>query len=266
MSAELLRQAATILRERANKATPGPWRVTAEGSEGSRIAPDCSDKRERSRFIGIMNGRIQPEDGWNATYSATMHPAVGLALADWLDTAGADLWAHGPLCECGSGCFDCDDSLWQPHVRRALTVAEATDRVEVRTSDAKSGARFERMVIDGQRCFLKVLSAEGDWIMRVTGNTSSWEMKVWQAGLYARTPGVIDHTVRAANGRVPVIAGCGSYSTEAAIEMGDTAADVTAALASTESFHARNALRSRARTSGRSAARFRDSVGSASRS
>ena len=39
---------------------------------------------------------------------------------------------------------------------------------------------------------------------------------------------VIAHTVRAANGRVPVIAGCGSYSTEAAIEMVRAAADVGA--------------------------------------
>ena len=75
-------------------------------------------------------------------------------------------------------------------------VAGATDRVEVRTSDAKSGARFERLVIDGERHFLKSLSAADDWIMRVTGNTSNWEFKVWQAGLYAQTPAVIDHTVQ----------------------------------------------------------------------
>ena len=85
MSAELLRKAATILRERAEAATPGPWRVCAEGSEGSRIAPDCADKRERSRFIGVLNGRVQPEDGRNAAYIATMHPGAGLALADWLE-------------------------------------------------------------------------------------------------------------------------------------------------------------------------------------
>lgn len=48
-----------------------------------------------------------------------------LAVADWLDTAGADLWAYGPLCECGSGCHECDDAIWQPHVRRALAVARA---------------------------------------------------------------------------------------------------------------------------------------------
>ena len=62
-------------------------------------------------------------------------------------------------------------------------------------SDAKSGARFERLVIDGEPHFLKSLSAADDWIMRVTGNTSNWEFKVWQAGLYAQTPAVIDHTV-----------------------------------------------------------------------
>ena len=75
-------------------------------------------------------------------------------------------------------------------------VAGATDRVEVRTSDAKSGARFERLVIDGERHFLKSLSAADDWIMRVTGNTSNWEFKVWKAGIYGETPPVIDHTVR----------------------------------------------------------------------
>lgn len=39
---------------------------------------------------------------------------------------------------------------------------------------------------------------------------------------------VIAHTVRAANGRVPVIAGCGSYSTAVAMEMVRAAADVGA--------------------------------------
>ena len=75
-------------------------------------------------------------------------------------------------------------------------VAGATDRVEVRTADARSGARFERWVIDGEKHFLKSLSAADDWIMRVTGNTSNWEFKVWKAGIYAQTPPVIDHTVR----------------------------------------------------------------------
>ncbi len=73
--------------------------------------------------------------------------------------------------------------------------AAATDRRPVRTSDAKSGADFELLTIDGRSCFLKVLDVDSDWIMRVTGNTDHWEYKVWQAGLYHRFPGVIDHTI-----------------------------------------------------------------------
>ena len=68
--------------------------------------------------------------------------------------------------------------------------AGATDRVEVRSSDAKSGARFETLRIDGRPHFLKVLSAEDDWIMRVTGNTSNWEYQVWWAGIYQQLPDV----------------------------------------------------------------------------
>ena len=74
-------------------------------------------------------------------------------------------------------------------------VAGATDRRPIRSSDAKSGADFELLTIDGRSCFLKVLDAESDWIMRVTGNTDHWEHKVWRAGLYRRFPEVIDHTI-----------------------------------------------------------------------
>ena len=74
-------------------------------------------------------------------------------------------------------------------------VAGATDRTPVRTSDAKSGARFERLLIDGEPHFLKVLSAADDWIMRVTGNTTYWEFQCWRAGLYAACPPVIDPAV-----------------------------------------------------------------------
>jgi hypothetical protein len=73
--------------------------------------------------------------------------------------------------------------------------AGATDRRPVRSSDAKSGADFELLTIDGRPCFLKVLDAESDWIMRVTGNTDHWEYKVWRVGLYHLFPDVIDHTI-----------------------------------------------------------------------
>ena len=69
-----------------------------------------------------------------------------------------------------------------------------TGRYFVHSSDAKSGASFEKLIIDGRPCFLKTVSAEDDWIMRVTGNTH-WEFRVWQAGLYQRVPPVIDHAM-----------------------------------------------------------------------
>jgi hypothetical protein len=74
-------------------------------------------------------------------------------------------------------------------------VAGASGRTPVRTSDAKSGASFERLSIDGRPHFLKVLSAESDWIMRVTGNTTHWEFQVWRSGVYSETPAVIDPTI-----------------------------------------------------------------------
>lgn len=51
------------------------------------------------------------------------HGPLQERVADWLDIAGADLWAHGPLCECGTGCDACDDNLWEPHARQALLIA-----------------------------------------------------------------------------------------------------------------------------------------------
>ena len=74
-------------------------------------------------------------------------------------------------------------------------IAGCEERVEVRSSDAKSGAHFERVRIGSRRYFLKMLSADADWIMRVTGNTTNWEFKVWQAGLYQRVPEVIEPAI-----------------------------------------------------------------------
>ena len=74
-------------------------------------------------------------------------------------------------------------------------IAGASDRVSVQPEDGKSGASFERLTIDGEPHFLKVLSAESDWIMRCTGNTTNWEFQVWKAGMNHRTPRVIDHTI-----------------------------------------------------------------------
>jgi hypothetical protein len=90
--------------------------------------------------------------------------------------------------------------LWSMSVGHVASTIEelaagATARRPVRSPDAKSGAEFELLTIEGRPCFLKVLDPESDWIMRVTGNTDHWEHKVWRAGIYHRFPRVIDHTI-----------------------------------------------------------------------
>lgn len=114
MSAELLREAAALMRSRAVAAN------------ACGMVSDCTDPAHawypldelRSRFSDARRGSAAAE------HIASWHPAVALAVADWLDTAGADLFAHGPLC-CDDGCMECDDVLWMPHVRRAIAVARA---------------------------------------------------------------------------------------------------------------------------------------------
>ncbi|MFK5691322.1 hypothetical protein ACI3EY_16815 [Ornithinimicrobium sp. LYQ92] len=66
-SARRLRDAAKVLRKGAEKATCGPWRVV-----GALVGSPIGDVTYYA-------------DDSDAVYIATMHPGVGLALADWLD-------------------------------------------------------------------------------------------------------------------------------------------------------------------------------------
>ncbi|MCU1346165.1 MAG: aminoglycoside phosphotransferase [Acidimicrobiia bacterium] len=79
----------------------------------------------------------------------------------------------------------------------AELTAGAVDRTAVHAPDGKSGASLERLTINGQACFLKSVSYNDDWLMRVTHDTRQWSALVWRAGLYHRCPEVIDHTVMA---------------------------------------------------------------------
>lgn len=71
MSAEMLREAAALMRKRAEAATDGPWRL-APGSDGQGWGSDTYDVGEAWR----------PAD---VEYIAAMHPGVALALADLLE-------------------------------------------------------------------------------------------------------------------------------------------------------------------------------------
>jgi len=86
MSADLLRRAAAALRERAEKATPGPWEESVLGSEGYAVMaanPNGGLRRVRVSRHGYEDWDT---DKANAEYVASMHPAVALAVATWLDS------------------------------------------------------------------------------------------------------------------------------------------------------------------------------------
>lgn len=86
MSADVLRAAATKLREAAEGATEGPWRIEAD-----RVDTETGEGGE-TYVLASGEGYDEyvaepaPED---ATYIALANPAFGLAVADWLDATAA---------------------------------------------------------------------------------------------------------------------------------------------------------------------------------
>ena len=111
-----LREAAKLMRERAEAATPGPWErpldvrhknfvmaVLPEGEQGSYKSGNIpaefashkgptgryAGQRERvsivSAAIWSIGGFMRKRSGRDLDYIASMDPGVGLAVADWLD-------------------------------------------------------------------------------------------------------------------------------------------------------------------------------------
>jgi hypothetical protein len=74
-------------------------------------------------------------------------------------------------------------------------LAGATSREPFLTTDSKSGALFERVVIDGERFVVKYLHVDRDWIMRAAGDLSCWPVQAWKAGLMGAAPACIDPAV-----------------------------------------------------------------------
>jgi hypothetical protein len=78
-------------------------------------------------------------------------------------------------------------------------LARAVSRESVRPDDARAGASYERVTVDGDAYFLKRLSPASDWIMRITGDHVHRPYLVWRAGIMDQAPACIDHTVIAMN-------------------------------------------------------------------
>jgi hypothetical protein len=78
-------------------------------------------------------------------------------------------------------------------------LATAVDRRAWQPDDTKSGARFERMTIGGDRYVLKYQDPEDDWILRATGDPGVRYVRLWEEGILDRLPAVIDAAVVAAS-------------------------------------------------------------------
>jgi len=76
MSADVLRRAATLMRECAEAATNGPWYF-----EG---APHGFPPMVTGHGMAVADTFDKP-DLLDAKYIASMHPLVALAVAGWLD-------------------------------------------------------------------------------------------------------------------------------------------------------------------------------------
>lgn len=80
MTADRLREAARVLRERAEEATPGPWRDEYSGRTGP-VVMDAASRNALDHVAKCSHFRGRSD----AAYIATMHPGVGLLVAELLD-------------------------------------------------------------------------------------------------------------------------------------------------------------------------------------
>jgi hypothetical protein len=98
------------MRERAEAATPGPWFANPGGYV------ELDEFLEGEDFNGVAD-TWNRSDGNNAAHIASWHPAVALAVADWLDEVAAR--AESKVKHGGN-----DAAVWS-HERDALAVARA---------------------------------------------------------------------------------------------------------------------------------------------
>lgn len=71
----------------------------------------------------------------------------------------------------------------------------ATDRAPMSHSDSKSGAEFERVVIDGAPFIVKYLDRRTDWTMRCTGQVAYAPVVMWERGVMQSLPSCFDQPI-----------------------------------------------------------------------
>ena len=82
----------------------------------------------------------------------------------------------------------------QPPVAGSVAelVGGSGGRVPMKTSDSLSGSTFEWVVVDGERCLVKYLCLDQDWIARATGDLGVRQVELWRQGVFARLPAELD--------------------------------------------------------------------------
>ena len=73
-------------------------------------------------------------------------------------------------------------------------LAGATDATAI-DSAGKSGARLERVSIDGEPHVVKYLDPDTDWTMRAAGVDGSATLELWRRGILARLPASINQPI-----------------------------------------------------------------------
>ena len=110
MSAETLRRAAAKMRERAEAATPGPWSIVPGASNVWRFPDEGTPTLVVNGVGGNVPARSRREARMtDAEHIASWHPAVALAVADWLDS-------HAEI----HALRTCDERLFAPRRRDLL--------------------------------------------------------------------------------------------------------------------------------------------------
>ena len=88
MSADTLRRAAALMRERAEAATNYPWAASDPGTQWRHYDGQVTAIGFPDDFDPSICDALDNDD---AQHIASWHPAVALAVADWLDdTANAN--------------------------------------------------------------------------------------------------------------------------------------------------------------------------------
>lgn len=93
MSAEILREAAALMRSRAEAARAGNWRTepSALAPETTLVVAEWSDLRR----VATCSGSLPEGNAANAEHIAAADPPFMLAVADWLFTWANTGWANG---------------------------------------------------------------------------------------------------------------------------------------------------------------------------